>query len=1519
MASKKNYGGSHGRDDHHDRDDRDHHGDSDKGITLKGNKGDNVLTGTDGNDKLFGGKGDDKLFGLAGNDKLDGGKGNDTLDGGAGNDLLIGGKGNDSLQGGVGDDILYGDQPGKGWAWGLGHCIWWTPQSGDADFLDGGAGNDKVFAGRGDDLALYSMAGNLGAGFADIGTHDVYDGGSGFDTLQLALTYGEFRLASVQEDIAAFRAFLADKSDPGSDHGKTFQFQTFDLDARNFEALDILLVNSAPTAHGDTGATNEDTPLVIAAPGLLSNDTDPDHLDVLAVKSADVTSALGAVVLVSANGGLSYDPTAAHALQQLAEGATIADSFSYTIADLGGLTSTATVQITVTGVNDKPVAVADSNTTDEDHAVIGNVLANDTDIDIGDTLHVGAVNGLAANVGATIDLASGALLKVNADGSYSYDPNGKFEYLAVDKSATDSFTYAAADNHNAASNAATVNLTIEGVNDAPVAVDDVVAPAGGGGTPVETLLDFEDVTDLGNMDGYSLLGFFLFPGAGVGSSTVAAASTGQDNAGGGADGAIQRADGGNFTLLSLSLAANNAAHPVTIIGYDNGAQVALLTADAGPLGAGYATFTFGSDWGSVDLVRFFADTGDYTLVDNVHVAYGSSAAASGYSEDLPLDINVLANDTDVDLTDVLHVSATIATSAMGAAISLNTDGTVHYDPALAAAIQALAQGETATDTFSYTASDGHGGTDVATVSVALLGVNDAPDAVNDARTTSEDTAISGNVLANDTDAEGDPLTVTSAGTFTTALGAAVTLGADGSYSYDPTVSAALQAMGSGTSQVDSFSYSVSDGNGGTDTARVDVKVVGFDEPSSSGSSKVLASVSPDVALDYYIRIDGATEWLRLDGFSMGLSNNGSVGGAGGGGGAGKASASDLHSLLGSSGTIVELTDALTSGEHIKDVEIEAYRAGGDKGGQLVDQYYFENVLVTGLQTNGNASSTANDLSFDFAQFNHGHVDYKDTGAVAGTSEAGWDFVLNKSFDGGPAVAGDAFKGKLDEAALSTDTDLHYYVTFDGAPGWLELHSFSMGLANSGSLSAGGGGGAGKASASDVLLGLGSSAQILDLTDGVTEGHHFKFFEVEAYSVAGKESQLVDQYYFKDVLVTGLQSDGANANEVSLDYGAFSHGHIEQDIKGGAGPTTETGWDFNTNEAFSHPVAPDFAGKLLDSVSSDVALDYYIRIDGATEWLRLDGFSMGLSNNGSVGGAGGGGGAGKASASDLHSLLGSSGTIVELTDALTSGEHIKDVEIEAYRAGGDKGGQLVDQYYFENVLVTGLQTNGNASSTANDLSFDFAQFNHGHVDYKDTGAVAGTSEAGWDFVLNKSFDGGPAVAGDAFKGKLDEAALSTDTDLHYYVTFDGAPGWLELHSFSMGLANSGSLSAGGGGGAGKASASDVLLGLGSSAQILDLTDGVTEGHHFKFFEVEAYSVAGKESQLVDQYYFKDVLVTGLQSDGANANEVSLDYGAFSHGHIEQDIKGGAGPTTETGWDFNTNEAFSHPVAPDVDLF
>ena len=109
-----------------------------------------------------------------------------------------------------------------------------------------------------------------------------------------------------------------------------------------------------------------------------------------------------------------------------------------------------------------PVAVNDSNATDLVTPVSGNVLANDTN-PLSGALTVSTVNGRAANVGTPITLASGAQLTLNADGSYSYNPNGSgsiFRYLDAWQSATDSFTYTAANALGSQSNTATVTITI---------------------------------------------------------------------------------------------------------------------------------------------------------------------------------------------------------------------------------------------------------------------------------------------------------------------------------------------------------------------------------------------------------------------------------------------------------------------------------------------------------------------------------------------------------------------------------------------------------------------------------------------------------------------------------------------------------------------------------------------------------------------------------------------------------------------------------------------------------------------------------------------------------------------------------------------------------------------------------------------------------------------------------------------------------------------------------------------------
>jgi VCBS repeat-containing protein len=104
------------------------------------------------------------------------------------------------------------------------------------------------------------------------------------------------------------------------------------------------------------------------------------------------------------------------------------------------------------------------------------LLRNDSDGDQGTTLTVSAVNGSSAAVGGTITLTSGAKLTVKADGSYTYDPNGKFDSLAAGRTTTDSFNYTVSDGAGGTSTA-TATITITGVNNAPVAVADAATVA----------------------------------------------------------------------------------------------------------------------------------------------------------------------------------------------------------------------------------------------------------------------------------------------------------------------------------------------------------------------------------------------------------------------------------------------------------------------------------------------------------------------------------------------------------------------------------------------------------------------------------------------------------------------------------------------------------------------------------------------------------------------------------------------------------------------------------------------------------------------------------------------------------------------------------------------------------------------------------------------------------------------------------------------------------------------------------
>jgi VCBS repeat-containing protein len=225
-------------------------------------------------------------------------------------------------------------------------------------------------------------------------------------------------------------------------------FQGLDVGLNtNAEALDAFTLvstgssNYAPVAANDSYSTAEDTPLNVSASGVLSNDTDVDGDPLTAVL---VSGPAHGSLTLNPDGSFNYTPFANY---------NGPDSFTYQADDGTTTSSTATVSLTITAVNDAPVAVNDSYSTAEDTPLTVSapgVLSNDTDVD-GDPLTAVLVAG-----------PSHGLLTLNPDGSFNYTPFANYN-------GPDSFTYQA-DDGTVTSGAATVSLTViaPGISVSPV-------------------------------------------------------------------------------------------------------------------------------------------------------------------------------------------------------------------------------------------------------------------------------------------------------------------------------------------------------------------------------------------------------------------------------------------------------------------------------------------------------------------------------------------------------------------------------------------------------------------------------------------------------------------------------------------------------------------------------------------------------------------------------------------------------------------------------------------------------------------------------------------------------------------------------------------------------------------------------------------------------------------------------------------------------------------------------------------
>ena len=207
--------------------------------------------------------------------------------------------------------------------------------------------------------------------------------------------------------------------------------------------VDVVDVNEHPVAMDDTLRVDEDGR---TRAGVLANDDDPDGGDRIRVVSVGAPGH-GQAQVVDAGAAVEYVPDPNY------HGP---DRFTYVVADAGGLADTATVEVTVTPVNDAPEAADDRATTPEDEAVEIPVLDNDADLD-GDRLRVRSVSP-----------AGHGTAEVSPDGTsavYTPDPN----YHGPDR-----FTYVVADEGGLA-DTATVDVTVTPVNDAPEAAADVAA------------------------------------------------------------------------------------------------------------------------------------------------------------------------------------------------------------------------------------------------------------------------------------------------------------------------------------------------------------------------------------------------------------------------------------------------------------------------------------------------------------------------------------------------------------------------------------------------------------------------------------------------------------------------------------------------------------------------------------------------------------------------------------------------------------------------------------------------------------------------------------------------------------------------------------------------------------------------------------------------------------------------------------------------------------------------------------
>jgi len=223
--------------------------------------------------------------------------------------------------------------------------------------------------------------------------------------------------------------------------------------------------------------------------------------------------------------------------------------------------------------------------------------------------------------------------------------------------------------------------------------------------------------------------------------------------------------------------------------------------------------------GDIDVIenieRLQFDDGYYFLVPNTEpVAQDSATMVAEDSAILSAQVSATDGDNDLLTYSLSRVAP--------AGLTFNADGSFTFDPS-DAAYQSLAVGEALDVSFDYQVDDGFGGIDTATATITVTGTNDAPVALNEGINVQEDGfVLSGELDAHDVD--GDGLTFQAVND----LPAGLTLNSDGSYQFDPSVSA-YQYLAEGQHHLMVVSFVVEDGQGGSDTGNLVISLTGTND------------------------------------------------------------------------------------------------------------------------------------------------------------------------------------------------------------------------------------------------------------------------------------------------------------------------------------------------------------------------------------------------------------------------------------------------------------------------------------------------------------------------------------------------------------------------------------------------------------------------------------------------------------------------------------------------------------------